>query len=120
MAIVKAMRSTRPGLSLIEVIVAMLLFSSGALALVAGSAAITRQMTVSLFRARAAAIARTRDETAHATGCAGISGGSDTRYGIRAGWTVSGGAALTLDQVLERQGIRGIETDRFLSTIPCD
>jgi prepilin-type N-terminal cleavage/methylation domain-containing protein len=114
------MRSARFGLTLIEVIVAMLLFSTGALALAAGSAAITRQMTVSLLRSRASAYARTREETAHATGCAGISSGSETRDGIRATWTVSTGTSVTLDQFLERRTIISQQTDRFLSAIPCD
>ena len=120
MASVKAMRSPRPGLTLIEVLVAMLLFSTGALALAAGSAAITRQMTVSLLRSRASAMARARDETAHATGCAGIGSGSETREGIRATWVVSPGAIATLDQFLERRAISSQRTDRFLSAIPCD
>ena len=47
---------------------AMLLFSVGALGMAAASAAITRQMTVSLLRSSAAAIARTRDEELHAAG----------------------------------------------------
>jgi prepilin-type N-terminal cleavage/methylation domain-containing protein len=114
------MSSPRAGLTLIEVIVAMLLFSTGALALSAGSAAITRQMTVSLLRSRASAMARSRDEAAHATGCAGISSGSETREGIRATWTVSSGTTATLDQLLERRAISSQQTDRFLSAIPCD
>lgn len=112
--------SNRKGLTLIEVIVAMLLFSTGALALAAGTAAITRQMTVSLLRSRSAAFARARDEIAHASGCTGIASGSETRDGIQSAWTVSGGAAVTLYQILERRGNGGFETDRFLSTIPCD
>ena len=112
--------SKRTGLTLIEVIVAMLLFSTGALALAAGSAAITRQMTLSLLRSRSASFARVRDEIAHASGCSGITSGSETKQGIRAAWTVSGGSAVTLDQTLERRGIGGLRTDRFLSTIPCD
>jgi prepilin-type N-terminal cleavage/methylation domain-containing protein len=110
----------RAGLTLIEVIVAMLLFSTGALALAAGTATITRQMTVSLLRSRSAAFARTRSESAHARGCSGIASGSETRDGIRSAWTISGSTAVTLDQLLERRGIGRLETDRFLSTIPCD
>ena len=117
---VMLMRSRRAGLTLIEVIVAMLLFSTGALALAAGSAAITRQMTVSLLRSRASTIARTREEKAHAGGCAGIGSGSESSQGIRSAWTFSSGPTATLDQALERRTISSQKTDRFLSAIPCD
>jgi prepilin-type N-terminal cleavage/methylation domain-containing protein len=113
------MRTARTGLTLIEVIVAMLLFSVGALGLAATSAAITRQMTLSLSRSRAASIARTRDEEIHAAGCAGISSGSDTKLGIISSWNVSHGTTASIDQTLERQGINSVATDHFLSAVPC-
>ena len=113
------MSKCRDGLTLIEVIVAMLLFSVGALGMAAASAAITRQMTISLLRSRAATTARTRDEEAHAIGCAGIAGGSETKQGITSTWTVSHGATAVIDQSLERRGIGSQKTDRFISAVPC-
>jgi len=113
------MSNSRHGLTLIEVIVAMLLFSVGALGMAAASAAITRQMTISLLRSRAAATARTRDEEAHATGCAGIASGSETRQGITSTWTVLQGMTASIDQRIERRGLDGQRTDHFLSAVPC-
>ena len=114
------MRNQRSGLTLVEVIVAMLVFSTGALGLAATSAVITRQMTTSLSRSRSAAFARERSETAHSMSCGGISGGEETRDGIRASWTVVQGDLVTLDQQLERSTRTSTVTDRFLSAVPCN
>ena len=113
------MSKSRHGLTLIEVIVAMLLFSVGALGMAAASAAITRQMTLSLLRSRAASIARDRDEAAHSIGCAGISSGNETKQGITSHWTVSQGLVASIDQEIERRGINQQVTDHFLSAVPC-
>jgi prepilin-type N-terminal cleavage/methylation domain-containing protein len=119
-ASVSGMRLHRAGLTLIEIVVAILVFSVGALGLAAATAAVTRQMTMSLLRSRAAGIARSRDETAHATVCARVSGGDETQQGVNSAWRVSPGVVLTLDQDLERPTPLGSQTDRFLSAIPCD
>ncbi len=113
------MTINRYGLTLIEVIVAMLLFSVGALGMAAASAAITRQMTLSLLRSRAASIARDRNETVQSVGCSGISSGSETRQGVASTWTVTSGMTASLDQEVERQGINQLVTDHFLSAVPC-
>jgi len=113
------MTNQRHGLTLIEVIVAMLLFSVGALGMAAASGAISKQMTLSLLRSRAAMTARTRDEQAHSQPCSSISGGSETKQGIESQWSVSHGASASFDQTVTRRGINAVETDHFLSAIPC-
>lgn len=113
------MRNARAGLTLIEVIVAMLLFTIGALGMAASSAAITRQMTLSLLRSRAATVARVRDEKAHAVACAGISSGSATEQGITSTWTVVQGVTASIEQSIERRGVVTAKTDHFLSSVPC-
>ena len=113
------MSKSRHGLTLVEVIVAMLLFSVGALGMAAASAAITRQMTVSLLRSRAAAIARTRDEEMHAAGCTGIASGNEIKQGIISAWTVSHGTTASIDQRIQRNGIGSQRTDHFISAVPC-
>ena len=114
------MRIERTGLTLIEVIVAILLFSTGALGLAAASAVITRQMTTGLLRSRAASLARERNEKAHAANCSALSNGEENRDGIRASWTISQGQVATLDQRLERSTRTAIRSDHFISAIPCD
>ena len=113
------MSKRRHGLTLIEVIVAILLFSVGGLGMAAASAAIAKQMTFSLLRSRAASIARTRDEQAHASGCNGISSGNETRQGITSRWIVSHGLTASIDQEIERRGVNQQKTDHFLSAVPC-
>jgi prepilin-type N-terminal cleavage/methylation domain-containing protein len=113
------MQKHRSGLTLIEVIVAILLFSVGALGMAAASAAITRQMTLSLLRSRAASIARTRDEEAHSRDCGAVAGGSETQQGIASRWSVSSGLVVSIDQEIERRGVAQQKTDHFLSAVPC-
>jgi len=116
---IRAMSKSRHAFTLIEVIVAILLFSVGALGMAAASAAITRQMTLSLLRSRAASIARDRDETAHAAGCAGISSGSETKQGVVSRWTVTHGLTASIDLEVERRGTNNQVADHFLSAVPC-
>ena len=113
------MRNKQSGVTRVEVIVAILLLSTGALGLAASSAVITRQMTINLLRSRSANIARERSERAHAAACSGLSGGNETKDGIRASWTVSTGPVATIDQDLERRSRNEMHFDRFLSAVPC-
>jgi prepilin-type N-terminal cleavage/methylation domain-containing protein len=57
---------SRRGLTLIEVMIAILVFAIGALGLAATSAAIVRQMAASAKRSRAAHLAASLDEKTHA------------------------------------------------------
>ena len=115
------MRKTRAGITLIEVIVAILLFSIGSLGLAAASANITRQMTASVMRSRSALAARTRDEIAHSWPCSAVSSGALLRNGLREDWTVqSAPDATSLEQMIQRGSVSGMVIDRFQSAIPCD
>ena len=119
-AIVTRMKNRRNGLTLIEVIVAMLVFAIGGLGLAAGSAIVVKQIGMSTLRSNAATIARSRAERATAEGCGSIAAGQERRLGIQSTWSVSQGPAMTLDQTLERQSALGMHSDRFLSSVPCD
>ncbi|HEX2721954.1 MAG TPA: prepilin-type N-terminal cleavage/methylation domain-containing protein [Gemmatimonadaceae bacterium] len=114
------MRYRRAGLTLIEVIVAMLLFTIGALGLAAGSAVVVRQIASNTLRSNASSIALSRAEGVSAAGCTGASSGDERRLGVRSVWSSNTGPALTLDQTLERTSVTGIRSDRFLSAVPCD
>ena len=58
--------SLRRGLTLIEVMIAILVFAIGALGLAATSAAILRQMASSARRSQAARVSASLDEKSHA------------------------------------------------------
>lgn len=110
----------RAGLTLIEVIIAILVFAVGGLGLAAGSAIVARQVGLSTLRSNAVTIARSRAERASATGCGSLASGEELRLGIRSVWSVTGGTTLTLDQRLARQSAAGMQQDRFLSAVPCE
>jgi len=82
------MFSRRAGLTLIEVIVAMLVFAVGALGLAAGSATIARQMSNTSLRSRSSSIARSRDERSHSLPCRCVPVGGTVQV-IRNGFTLA-------------------------------
>lgn len=110
----------RTGLTLVEVIVGMLVFTIGALGLAAGSAVVARQIASTTLGANAMAIARSRAERASAQGCSASTSGEERRLGVRSVWRASGGPVVTLDQTLEWLTQSGVRSDRFLSSVPCD
>ena len=110
---------SRKGLTLVEVIVAMLLFSTGALGLAATSAFVARQLSFNNLRSRASFAARNRSETAIAEGCTGLSSGSETKDGVKSDWTFTSGTLATLDQSIQRAAQGGVGTDRVQSSVLC-
>ena len=109
--------SHRRGFSLVEVVIAMLVFAVGGLGLAASAAAIAKQVAASGLRADAATIARSRSEAAHGASCGSFSSGEAVTAGISSVWSVDGS---TLEQHLDRADAFGSHTDRFISAVPCD
>jgi prepilin-type N-terminal cleavage/methylation domain-containing protein len=107
----------RRGFSLVEVVIAMLVFAVGGLGLAASAAAIAKQIAASGLRADAATIARSRSETAHGATCGSFSSGEALVSGVRAVWTIDGS---TLEQHLDRSDAFGSHSDRFISALPCN
>ena len=107
----------RRGFSLVEVVIAMLVFAVGGLGLAASAAAIAKQIAASGLRADAATIARSRSEAAHGAPCGSFPGGEEVIAGVRSVWSVDGS---TLDQHLDRSDAFGSHADRFISAVPCD
>jgi prepilin-type N-terminal cleavage/methylation domain-containing protein len=107
----------RRGFSLVEVVIAMLVFAVGALGLAASAAAIARQVAASGLRADAATIARSRSEAAHGASCGSFHSGESTTSGVRSVWSVDGS---TLEQHLDRSDAFGSHADRFISAVPCN
>jgi len=111
---------TRNGLTLIEIVLALLVFSAGGLGLAASAATIARQISASSMRSDAAFIARTRAEQARSSPCADLADGEARLKGIHSTWTTSGIDGSTLDQRLERHDPFGSHSDRFLSIVSCE
>jgi Tfp pilus assembly protein PilV len=107
-------------LTLVEVMIAILVFAIGALGLATTSAALVRQLASDAQRSRALRIAATRDEKSHAIRCASASG-SESASGIINDWTVAVSASHALvDQTVQRRDSKGLHVEILRSAAPCD
>lgn len=114
------MNLSRNGLTLIEVMIAILVFAVGALGLAATSAAVVRQMVSSEQRTRAAQMAAIMREKLNASPCSSSSS-SESSWGITNSWATNANASrVVLDQTLLRRDSKGLHSDRFLAAAPCD
>ena len=112
--------SLRIGYTLIEIVVAIFLFSVGGLALVATSAIVGRELSVNATRERAGRIAATRLEMLRA-GCRSATGGRERFGRIESEWSVSfsDSARLSVIESITYQARRGSRTDVYRGTLPC-
>jgi prepilin-type N-terminal cleavage/methylation domain-containing protein len=108
------------GFTLIELVVALLVFTVGGLGLVATSAVVGRELSANAIRERAARIAATRLEIL-ASGCRGAIGGRETLGGITSEWTVGfpDSSRVTLLESVSYQTRRGERTDVYRVMLPC-
>ena len=113
-------RSFRTGYTLIEIVVAIFLFSVGALALVATSAIVGRELTVNAARERAGRIAATRLELLRA-GCRGAISGHEAFGRIESQWSVSGSdsSRLGVTESITYPTRDGARTDVYRGTLAC-
>lgn len=113
-------KESRAGFTLIEVIVAIVMLATGALAL-AGSAAVTvRRMAEAAHRSAAVAMARSRAESSLASPCLSLASGSETTRGIRSDWVVAvSSASAELTQRVSYPTARGERSDDFITAAPC-
>jgi prepilin-type N-terminal cleavage/methylation domain-containing protein len=109
------------GVTLVEIVIAMVVLSVGALAL-AGSAAITlRRMSDSSRGAAAASAARAHNEGAFSRSCAALTNGNQQAGGILSEWSVGGSAASTdIRQRVTYATRGGNHAEDFLTAVPCD
>ncbi len=110
----------RTGYTLIEIVVAIFLFSVGGLALVATSAIVGRELSVNAAREGAGRIAATRVEILRA-GCRTASSGSEKVGRIESEWSVglSDSSHLSLLESVTYPARQGAHTDIYRATLPC-
>ena|SRR5687768_6935365 len=108
----------RRGFTLIEVVIAIFVFSIGGLGLAASAATVAKQLSATTRRSDAAASARMRAEKALSGECDPAP--DDGTPGIRSVVTLSGSPVRTLEQRLERWDAFGIHRDRFISAADCE
>lgn len=112
--------SLRIGYTLIEIVVAIFLFSVGGLALVATSAIVGRELTVNAARERAGRIAATRLEMLRA-GCRSAISGHEAFGRIESQWSVGGSDSshLSVMESITYPARQGFRTDVYRGTLPC-
>ena len=79
----------RAGFTLVELLVAMMVFAVGMLGLAATAGSVTRMMGGAKRQTIAAAVAQSRLERLRSSPCASIVSGSEVVRGINNSWTVS-------------------------------
>jgi len=110
----------RRGFSLVEVMIAIIILTTGVLALAASAAAVTRLISQGGGLGRAAAAAEGRIELLRATPCASLANNSTYDGPYLVSWTVatSGFMRSITVNVSYRTG-RGTRTDTFYTYISC-
>ena len=113
---------TRPrtGYTLIEIVVALLLFSVGGLALTATSALVARELSSNGTRERAGRIAATRLEMLRAS-CRNASNGREYVGRIKSEWSVNfvDSSRLAVVESITYPTKHGGRTDFYRATLPC-
>jgi len=80
---------SRAGFTLVELLVAMMVFAVGMLALAATAASVTRMMGGAKRQTLAATVAQSRLEKLRSSPCASLTSGTETVRGITNTWTVT-------------------------------
>ena len=108
------------GYTLIETVVALLLFTVGGLATVSTSALIGRQMNSNAIRERAGRMAASRLEILGAE-CRVAASGRETFQQIESEWTVVpfDSARVSVVESVSYPTTRGRRTDLFRAVLPC-
>jgi pilin/secretion family protein with methylation motif len=113
-------RPRSAGYTLIEIVVGLLLFTAGALALVATSAVIGSELSANAIRERAGRIAETRLEILGAA-CRGATDGREALGRIQSEWSVgfADSGHVRLVESITYPTRRGGRTDSYRVTLPC-
>jgi Tfp pilus assembly protein PilV len=112
--------AAHPGYTLIETVIAVLVFSVGGLALTSTAALLGRQLKVDNLRERAGRVAVSRIESLRAS-CAGAGSGSELVDGVRSEWSVTtaGASRLALLESVTYAGWKGVRTDTYRALVEC-
>ena len=110
----------RNGYTLVELIVALLVFAVGGLALASTSAVLGRGLNTDAVRERAARVAATQIERL-AAGCRGAVSGRQYLLQIRSEWTVSraGASSVEINESVSYQSSGGLRTDSYRAVVGC-
>ncbi len=118
---------SRRGFTIVEVLVALVVLTTGLLAVAAGSGSVYRMLGRGRRSSAAAAVAQDRleilrrDANRTSPRCTAISSGTLVRAnGITERWTVTGaGTSRTITEIVVAPTTRGTTTDTVFATLEC-
>ena len=117
---IRASRKNRKGFTLVELMVAMMLFSVGILALASTSAVVVRQMGDASNMSVAATVAQTRIERLRTASCTTAQADSVADRGVMASWVVTPMTRSAQIDVTVRYNTRqGLRQQSYRSMVPC-
>lgn len=111
----------RRGMSLVELIIAIIILAVGMLGLAGVSIAVLRQMRGGSNQTIAASIAHSRFEQFEGRPCAEITGGTATTRGMTETWVVEpvGIRAMSVRDTVRFQGLRGTASIGIHTVVSC-
>ena len=118
----KRRRLSRVGFTIVEMIVAIMIFSVGVMGLAGTAAYVARQMNGGMQQTLAATIAQSRLDLIAGSGCRTVVDGSATMKGITETWRVDRPANFNILRVTEtvswRSG-RSTRSQTYTASLPC-
>jgi prepilin-type N-terminal cleavage/methylation domain-containing protein len=113
-------RRTRAGFTLVELMVAMLMFTVGLLALASTSAVVVGQMGDAGRMGVAASVAQTRIERLRSGACGTAQTGTNTGRGVSESWTVTPMTrSARIDVTITYSTRRGLRSQSYRSMMRC-
>jgi len=113
-------RRTRAGFTLVELMVAMMMFTVGLLALASTSAVVVSQMGDAGRMGVAASVAQTRIERLRSGACTTALSGTNTGRGVSESWTVTPMVrSARIDVTITYATRRGLRSQSYRSMMRC-
>jgi prepilin-type N-terminal cleavage/methylation domain-containing protein len=114
------LRNIRRGFTLIEMIVAIMVFATGVLSLAAGATVVATMLGGAAQQTRVATIVQSRFDQVRVTACNQLSSGSQTTRGVVESWNVTDiprGRRVTVAVQYYRE--HRLKSQNFETSIPC-
>ncbi len=112
--------SVRAGFTLVELLVAMMMFAVGMLALASTAAGVTRMMGGATRQTLAANVAQSRLERIRSSKCSTLTSGIDTVRGVISTWTVQAVTrGVNVTETIVYPTPKGTRTRTYNTTLSC-
>ena len=111
----------RAGFTLVELLVAMMVFAVGMLGLAATAASVTKMMGGAKRQTIAATVAQSRLEKLRSSPCTSLVSGTDTVRGVASTWTVTAAArSVTINETVSWRAARNTTRSKvYQTTLSC-